>query len=1269
MFDVATGTATSQMAQNMVIVKVKGNLTINEGVTVGPYYNTRYGGPKGFTLYVTGKLTNNGTIDNSHGAYATGEDVYLWKNSQTDNYEYIPASGAAGAAAGATRNGRAGFAGTGRQTGGGGTSGNGWGGNVAAGGIGTSYSGGPGGGFDTAGSSNGGAGGSSKSASYAAGGAGNPGGAGSDYAGTTGANGTGGLLVIYSNEYENNGKISANGIKTNYGDWGPGGSSGGGSVNIFTNQSTNVNSLKVVINEKYNEILGNVTSAGGPSYSAKQTSGAGGNGTVNIGEIVDGQYYDLKDIIQRDMDEYANYITISGDSILRILSDNKDLEAGYYVFRVPKDDVNYDYRVHLYSYDGDTTFNENMMFGDKGDISRTVASTPTSNEYRTYAQNMVIVKVNGNLTINDGVKVGPYYTEYGGPKGFTLYVTGKLTNNGTIDNSHGAYAEGEDVYLWKNSITNDYEYIPAVGGAGGAGSGCCGDRNGNAGVSGSTVEKRALGGGGSGSTRYYSSAIGGSASSYSGGTGSASGPSYKGDPYSIGNPSNDGGTGGYDQNPSSYHDMTGGTGNPGGRGSNNWTRKDGNNGTAGLLVVYSNEFENNGLLSSNGTTGAQKGGGYHVGGASGGGSINVFTNHPTNINELGTIINEKYNEIRGNMIASGGASAGSSTRGGAGGAGTVNIGEIRDGQYYDLKDIIQQDIDNFVKSNESLLLYINNKNYSSTGEYNENLEINGELYPIHVYNYQGNQEWTTSNVPNNGVFGSDSDIGTSNTDASRMVIVKVNGDLSIGSGVTVGPYYTNYGGPKGFMLYVTGTLTNNGTIDNSHGAKATGQNVYLWKNVDESYEYVPATGAAGGKGVKNGSGLSGNPGLNRATGGGGSGFARSTASLSGNGGTGTSYSGGTGSGSANNQNGGIITSSNAGSSTGGAGSSGTSDATGISGVKVGGVGNPTPASSLSASSGWFVVNNAPENGTGGLLIVYANNIINNTNSKITANGHNSGRITDKQLNTIYAGGSSGGGSINIFFKGNYTAPTTINANGGSMAPGGAGGNGSITVGSIATGTFVQNNATTSVSNENTTNNTDSTDSGTKSLSPKSIKPQVANPTIGIDTEGYAEAKTIDISYPDGYTKEYSLDLGKTWSKYTSSITVNKATTIIARAVDGEGKVVSASTITIEEIDTETPTIELDMKDAISVGDDITLPTGYTSTKSGVEYECKIGEEVITTTKDLSAGEYDITCTITNKVGKSSNVTKHIVVNNVESVTIENKEETKEEDTKETEEGE
>ena len=54
------------------------------------------------------------------------------------------------------------------------------------------------------------------------------------------------------------------------------------------------------------------------------------------------------------------------------------------------------------------------------------------------------------------------------------------------------------------------------------------------------------------------------------------------------------------------------------------------------------------------------------------------------------------------------------------------------------------------------------------------------------------------------------------------------------------------------LLYVTGNLENNGTITmTARGAKSAGQNVYLWKNEAEanSYEYVPAVGAAGGAGV------------------------------------------------------------------------------------------------------------------------------------------------------------------------------------------------------------------------------------------------------------------------------------------------------------------------------------------------------------------------------------------------------------------------------------
>ena len=40
-----------------------GDLTINEGVAVRPYYDENYGGPKGLIIYVTGTLTNNGTMN------------------------------------------------------------------------------------------------------------------------------------------------------------------------------------------------------------------------------------------------------------------------------------------------------------------------------------------------------------------------------------------------------------------------------------------------------------------------------------------------------------------------------------------------------------------------------------------------------------------------------------------------------------------------------------------------------------------------------------------------------------------------------------------------------------------------------------------------------------------------------------------------------------------------------------------------------------------------------------------------------------------------------------------------------------------------------------------------------------------------------------------------------------------------------------------------------------------------------------------------------
>jgi hypothetical protein len=130
----------------------------------------------------------------------------------------------------------------------------------------------------------------------------------------------------------------------------------------------------------------------------------------------------------------------------------------------------------------------------------------------------------------------------------------------------------------------------------------------------------------------------------------------------------------------------------------------------------------------------------------------------------------------------------------------------------------------------------------------------------------------------------------------------------------------------GMFIYCTGTITNKGTISmTARGAKAEGQNVYLWKNKNNKYEYVPKEGSIGGEaiyfasynGTKNG--LKGEDGVERGTGGGGSGAVRhwiNESGWSGKGGTGTSYSGGAG-GGGNDMRGSTI-SSKAGSSEGGA---------------------------------------------------------------------------------------------------------------------------------------------------------------------------------------------------------------------------------------------------------------------------------------------------------------------------------------------------------------
>ena len=234
-------------------------------------------------------------------------------------------------------------------------------------------------------------------------------------------------------------------------------------------------------------------------------------------------------------------------------------------------------------------------------------------------------------------------------------------------------------------------------------------------------------------------------------------------------------------------------------------------------------------------------------------------------------------------------------------------------------------------------------------------------YHLNVIMHKGNlvldgEKEVAGVTPVNNIyeFGSEGDVGTASGNAQNTVVLKVEGNLTINENVTLTSVKSSsgYGGPKGLVVYCTGTLTNNGTITmTARGGKATGENVYLWRNANGSYEYVPSSGGAGAAGVQKayGPGIAGTNATGRATGGGGSGGTNypggGSSGVSGAGGTGTSYSGGAGGGATYTCGRGHIGES--GSSAGGAGGAGrnwwTTDSEG------GGAGNPAGASSTGAS--------------------------------------------------------------------------------------------------------------------------------------------------------------------------------------------------------------------------------------------------------------------------------------------------------------------------------
>ena len=174
-------------------------------------------------------------------------------------------------------------------------------------------------------------------------------------------------------------------------------------------------------------------------------------------------------VIEETEKEKTSKVTIAEDgaivcdSIVQGVKDS-ELENGTYTFRVTGNingtNETKNYKVELINYYDDVTYAL-----DEGQTSKTISLGDNTTEYK-----MLVVKYHKNLTIDRGVTLtATMVNNLTYKKGMYLCVMGNTYNNGNISmTARGTYnCAGENVYIWKNN-NNTYEYVPAVGGTGGA---------------------------------------------------------------------------------------------------------------------------------------------------------------------------------------------------------------------------------------------------------------------------------------------------------------------------------------------------------------------------------------------------------------------------------------------------------------------------------------------------------------------------------------------------------------------------------------------------------------------------------------------------------------------------------------------------------------------------------------------------------------------------------------------------------------------------------
>ena len=192
-------------------------------------------------------------------------------------------------------------------------------------------------------------------------------------------------------------------------------------------------------------------------YDCKRNNLTNDDNTLTISAKIENT--DLNNIVTLEKNlsivntDVSNNITSS--SLISAIGDN-NLNNGLYNIHINDEE----YSVKVYNFNENLNITNDTQFGTEEDVGNA----------ERYAQNMIVLKVNGDINISNDTILTTYANEkgYGGPKGFFIYCTGTITNNGTISmTSRGAYAKGQNVYLWQNADTS-YEYISAVGASGGS---------------------------------------------------------------------------------------------------------------------------------------------------------------------------------------------------------------------------------------------------------------------------------------------------------------------------------------------------------------------------------------------------------------------------------------------------------------------------------------------------------------------------------------------------------------------------------------------------------------------------------------------------------------------------------------------------------------------------------------------------------------------------------------------------------------------------------